>query len=88
MDVIFSAGFEADDRPKQTWKANIDFKFIRENKDAIAKNIQNRKSGGDVEQVVQLYEQSVSLNQVITALWHYYQHGEYYRRLHNHAEGT
>lgn len=65
---LFSAGSEADDSPKQTWKASIDFKFIRENKDAITKNIQNRKCGGDVEQVLQLYEQSVTLDQVTTTL--------------------
>lgn len=63
---MVSAGAEADESPKQTWKASIDFKFIRENKEAIATNIKNRKCGGDVEQVVQLYEQSVSLNQVIS----------------------
>lgn len=50
---------------KQTWKASIDFKFIRDNKEAISANIHNRKSAGDVEQVVQLYEQSVNLSQVL-----------------------
>lgn len=72
MDNLFLAGTEADESPKQTWKASIDFKFIRENKETIATNIQNRKCGGDVEQVVQLYEQSVSLSQVTTAARHYY----------------
>lgn len=59
---------ETDNSSKQTWKASIDFKFIRDNKEAIAKNIQNRKCGGDVEQVVQLYEQTVSLNQEVDKL--------------------
>ncbi len=49
---------------KQTWRASIDFKWIRENKDAVAANIRNRKSAGDVELVVELYEQSVNLSQV------------------------
>ncbi|KAG0597863.1 hypothetical protein M758_12G026200 [Ceratodon purpureus] len=62
------SGAGADEGLKQTWKASIDFKFIRENKEAIATNIQNRKCGGDVEQVVQLYEQSVSLNQEVDKL--------------------
>lgn len=52
---------DAVERP--SWRASIDFKWIRENKDAIAANIVHRKSGGDVEAVVQLYEQSVQLSQ-------------------------
>lgn len=55
---------EVDATPKQTWKASIDFKFIRDNKEAIAANINNRKCGGDVDTVVQLYEQSVALSKV------------------------
>ncbi|KAH8933462.1 hypothetical protein BDL97_18G031500 [Sphagnum fallax] len=53
---------------KQTWRASIDFKWIRENKDAVAANIRNRKSAGDVELVVELYEQSVNLSQDIDKL--------------------
>ncbi|KAH9533675.1 hypothetical protein CY35_18G064900 [Sphagnum magellanicum] len=53
---------------KQTWRASIDFKWIRENKDAVAANIRNRKSAGDVELVVELYEQSVNLSQEIDKL--------------------
>lgn len=55
---------ELDATPKQTWKASIDFKFIRDNKEAVAANINNRKCGGDVDTVVQLYEQSVALSKV------------------------
>ncbi len=50
-----------------TWRASIDFKWIRENKEAVAANIRNRNSSGDVEQVVRLYEQSVSLSQVTSS---------------------
>ncbi|KAL2622352.1 hypothetical protein R1flu_002557 [Riccia fluitans] len=51
-----------------TWRASIDFKGIRENKEAIAANIINRKSSGDVELVVQLYEQSVRLSMEVDKL--------------------
>ncbi|CAM6091028.1 unnamed protein product [Calypogeia fissa] len=57
---------DAIERP--SWRASIDFKWIRENKDEIAANIAHRKSGGDVEAVVELYEQSVQLTQEVDKL--------------------
>ncbi|KAG6541739.1 hypothetical protein Mapa_016751 [Marchantia paleacea] len=51
-----------------SWRASIDFKGIRENKEAIGANIINRKSTGDVELVVELYEQSVRLSMEVDKL--------------------
>lgn len=63
-----AADVELDAAPKQAWKASIDFKFIRDNKEAIAANINNRKCGGSVDTVVQLYEQSVALSKVLQGI--------------------
>ncbi|GAQ88289.1 serine--tRNA ligase, chloroplast or mitochondrial [Klebsormidium nitens] len=50
---------QAAERP--SWKAAIDFKFIRDNVDLVAKNIEERKSGGDAANVVALYDQFVKM---------------------------
>ncbi|MCO5592230.1 hypothetical protein L7F22_046228 [Adiantum nelumboides] len=44
-----------------TWRASLDFKWIRENRDAVALNIQNRNTIADVDLVVQLYDKSMAL---------------------------
>ncbi|CAM8885353.1 unnamed protein product [Rhodiola kirilowii] len=41
---------------KAQWKAAIDFKWIRDNKEAVAANIKIRKSNADLERVLELYE--------------------------------
>ncbi|KAI5061654.1 hypothetical protein GOP47_0024159 [Adiantum capillus-veneris] len=51
-----------------TWRASLDFKWIRENRDAIAQNIQNRNTIADVDLVVQLYDKSMALNQEVAKL--------------------
>ena len=51
-------------RPPQ-WKAAIDFKWIRDNKEAVEINIENRNSNADLEAVLELYENMVTLQKVI-----------------------
>lgn len=51
-----------------TWRASLDFKWIRENKDAIALNIKNRNTSADVDLVVQLYDRSIVLVQEVEKL--------------------
>eukprot|EP00959_Pyramimonas_sp_CCMP1952_P121792 2546181-Pyramimonas_sp.AAC.1 len=43
------------------WKANLDFKSIRDNFEAIQKNADNRKAVADVAKVVDLYNQYLDL---------------------------
>lgn len=43
------------------FKANIDFKFIKENLQMVMKNAVDRKSNADPKLVVQLYDQYVQL---------------------------
>jgi hypothetical protein len=52
---------------KPQWKAAIDFKWIRENKEAVAANIKNRNSIANLEAVLQLYDQMSNLQKVIFA---------------------
>ncbi|KAJ7520221.1 hypothetical protein O6H91_20G073000 [Diphasiastrum complanatum] len=52
---------DSDGPDRTSWRPSIDFKWIRDNKDAMAANVINRKTAADVEKVVQLYEQSCHL---------------------------
>eukprot|EP00250_Pteridium_aquilinum_P006984 c16791_g1_i1 orf=357-1952(-) len=54
--------------PAPTWRASLDFKWIRENKDAIARNVQNRNTSADVDLVVQLYDKSIALGYEVEKL--------------------
>ena len=47
------------------WKASIDFKWIRDNKEAVEINIKNRNSNADLGAVIELYENMVNLQKVI-----------------------
>lgn len=49
---------------KPQWKASIDFKWIRDNKDLVASNIENRKSGANLDLVLQLYDKMLSLQKI------------------------
>ena len=49
---------------RATWKANIDFKYIRDNKEAVIENCLIRKSTADVNRVVELYEDFLTKNTV------------------------
>lgn len=48
----------------QTWKAHIDYKWIRDNESAVAENARLRNSTVDVSKVVALYEQFVEKSKV------------------------
>lgn len=54
-------------KPPQ-WKAAIDFKWIRENKDAVAVNIKHRKSNADLVLVLELYERVLNLQKEVERL--------------------
>ncbi|KAK7852901.1 serine--trna ligase [Quercus suber] len=49
---------------KPQWKAAIDFKWIRENKEAVALNIEKRNSNANLETVLQLYDKMTHLQKV------------------------
>ncbi|KAG6608257.1 Serine--tRNA ligase, chloroplastic/mitochondrial, partial [Cucurbita argyrosperma subsp. sororia] len=53
---------------KPQWKASIDFKWIRDNKDLVAANIENRKSGANLELVLQLYDKMLNLQKEVERL--------------------
>ncbi|PON46772.1 Serine-tRNA ligase, type [Parasponia andersonii] len=53
---------------KPQWKAAIDFKWIRDNKDAVAVNIRNRNSNANLELVLELYEKMLSLQKEVERL--------------------
>ncbi|KAL6654723.1 hypothetical protein ACP70R_008188 [Stipagrostis hirtigluma subsp. patula] len=46
------------------WKAAIDFKWIRDNRDAVAANIRSRNSAANLDLVLQLYEQYLALQKI------------------------
>lgn len=49
---------------KPQWKAAIDFKWIRDNKEAVAANIKDRNSNANLELVLELYENMFNLQKV------------------------
>nr|POE44953.1 isoform 2 of serine--trna ligase, chloroplastic/mitochondrial [Quercus suber] len=49
---------------KPQWKAAIDFKWIRENKEAVALNIEKRNSNANLETVLQLYDKMTHLQKI------------------------
>ncbi|XVF39570.1 hypothetical protein PTKIN_Ptkin01aG0044300 [Pterospermum kingtungense] len=49
---------------KPQWKAVIDFKWIRDDKDAVAVNIKNRNSNANLELVLQLYDKMSNLQKI------------------------
>ncbi|XP_031120691.1 serine--tRNA ligase, chloroplastic/mitochondrial [Ipomoea triloba] len=54
-------------KPPQ-WKAAIDFKWIRENKEAVAVNIKNRNSNANLELVLELYERLLNVQKEVERL--------------------
>lgn len=58
---------------KQQWKAAIDFKWIRDNKDTVSANIRNRNSNANLELVLQLYDKMLHVQKVNHLLLVYYQ---------------
>ncbi|XP_010278856.1 PREDICTED: serine--tRNA ligase, chloroplastic/mitochondrial isoform X2 [Nelumbo nucifera] len=53
---------------KPQWRAAIDFKWIRDNKDSVAANIKNRNSNADLELVLELYERLSNLQKEVERL--------------------
>lgn len=49
---------------KPQWKAAIDFKWIRDNKAAVAVNVKNRNSNANLELVLDLYERMLNVQKV------------------------
>ncbi|KAI3455243.1 hypothetical protein Pfo_011906 [Paulownia fortunei] len=50
------------------WKAAIDFKWIRDNKEAVAANIKNRSSNANLDLVLQLYDKLLNLQKEVEKL--------------------
>ncbi|CAI9116248.1 OLC1v1017344C1 [Oldenlandia corymbosa var. corymbosa] len=53
---------------KPQWKASIDFKWIRDNKEAVADNIANRNSNANLELVLELYDRLLDLQKEVERL--------------------
>jgi len=50
------------------WKAAIDFKWIRDNRDAVADNIRSRNSAANLDLVLELYDQYLALQKEVERL--------------------
>ncbi|CAA3016819.1 serine--tRNA ligase, chloroplastic mitochondrial isoform X1 [Olea europaea subsp. europaea] len=50
------------------WKAAIDFKWIRENKEAVAANVKNRNSNANIDLVVELYDKLMNVQKEVEGL--------------------
>lgn len=46
------------------WRAAIDFKWIKENKDLMEENIKNRKSNANLELLIEIYDRFLSLQRM------------------------
>ncbi|KAH7847418.1 hypothetical protein Vadar_025846 [Vaccinium darrowii] len=53
---------------KPQWKASIDFKWIRDDKVAMAANIENRNSSANLELVLELYEKMLTVQKEVELL--------------------
>ncbi|GMH31382.1 hypothetical protein Nepgr_033225 [Nepenthes gracilis] len=53
---------------KPQWKAAIDFKWIRDNREDVAANIKNRNSNANLELVLELYEKMLSVQREVEQL--------------------
>ncbi|ESW08268.1 hypothetical protein PHAVU_009G032700 [Phaseolus vulgaris] len=50
---------------KPQWKATIDFKWIKDNKEAVAANLRNRNSDADLDLVLHLYDKMFTLQKEV-----------------------
>ncbi|CAN6381768.1 unnamed protein product [Urochloa humidicola] len=50
------------------WKAAIDFKWIRDNRDAVADNIRSRNSAANLDLVLELYDEYLALQKEVERL--------------------
>ncbi|XP_050215339.1 serine--tRNA ligase, chloroplastic/mitochondrial [Mercurialis annua] len=53
---------------KPQWKAAIDFKWLRDNEDAVALNIKNRNSNANLELVLHLYDKMLAVQKEVERL--------------------
>ncbi|OMO88413.1 hypothetical protein CCACVL1_08403 [Corchorus capsularis] len=53
---------------KPQWKAAIDFKWIRDNKEAVAINIKNRNLNANLDLVLELYDKMLNLQKEVERL--------------------
>ncbi|CAL1388987.1 unnamed protein product [Linum trigynum] len=53
---------------KPQWKAAIDFKWIRDNREAVAENIRKRNSKASLELVLELYEKMLAVQKEVERL--------------------
>ncbi|GLT44854.1 hypothetical protein SLA2020_187280 [Shorea laevis] len=53
---------------KPQWRAAIDFKWIRDNKEEVAANIRNRNSNANLELVLKLYDKMLNLQKEVERL--------------------
>ncbi|XP_020866971.1 serine--tRNA ligase, chloroplastic/mitochondrial isoform X4 [Arabidopsis lyrata subsp. lyrata] len=65
-DIPATQASDSSARPQ--WKAAIDFKWIRDNKEAVEINIKNRNSNANLEAVLELYENMVNLQKEVEQL--------------------
>ncbi|CAH9128746.1 unnamed protein product [Cuscuta epithymum] len=57
-----------DSKAANQWKAAIDFKWIRENKDSVAVNIRNRNSSANLGLVLELYQRLLDAQKEVERL--------------------
>ncbi|KAK7351196.1 hypothetical protein VNO77_10474 [Canavalia gladiata] len=50
---------------KPQWKATVDFKWIKDNKEAVATNIRNRNSDANLDLVLHLYDEMFALQKEV-----------------------
>ncbi|QCD93177.1 serine--tRNA ligase, chloroplastic/mitochondrial isoform X2 [Vigna unguiculata] len=50
---------------KLQWKATVDFKWIKDNKEAVAANLRNRNSDADLDLVLHLYDEMLTLQKEV-----------------------
>jgi seryl-tRNA synthetase len=68
VGVWVVAGGAGGGAAKPQWKAAIDFKWIRENTDAVAANIRDRNSAANLDLVLQLYDEYLALQKEVERL--------------------
>nr|CAB3490322.1 unnamed protein product [Digitaria exilis] len=56
------------DAVRPQWKASIDFKWIRDNRDTVADNIRSRNSAANLDLVFELYDQYLALQKEVERL--------------------
>ncbi|XP_014501748.1 serine--tRNA ligase, chloroplastic/mitochondrial isoform X1 [Vigna radiata var. radiata] len=50
---------------KLQWKATVDFKWIKDNKETVAANLRNRNSDADLDLVLHLYDEMLTLQKEV-----------------------